>query len=346
MLLRDKTAIVTGIGPGMGRAIALAFAREGARLAIGARNEERLAAVAAEIEAAGGEVIAVPTDISDRPQCQRLVEETVKHFGALDVLVQNAAHGGDFTPAATADPDRWREIMDCNFFGALHLTQFCVPYMKDRGEGRIILINSGAALGPPPAFGAYAASKSALSSLVRSLAVELGADGIRVNGVALGLVDGDSFGAYATMLARSSGRSQEEVLAEVGESLPLGAIPSPEDCAGSIVFLASDLARPITGQNLRVNGGLLRRVPTRAVSGANTVERGSLPTAAPLRADRVGVLRNLSRAWVRRARLGAVPRPARSARDLPAPSSAASGPAPRRPVRHATARARAVSLQG
>jgi NAD(P)-dependent dehydrogenase (short-subunit alcohol dehydrogenase family) len=117
------------------------------------------------------------------------------------------------------------------------------------------LINSGVALAPPPAFGAYAASKSALSSLVRSLAVELGGDGIRVNGVSLGLIDGESFGAYAARLAKRSGRSVDEILQEVAESLPLGTIPSPEDCAGAIVFLASDLARPITGQNIRVNGG-------------------------------------------------------------------------------------------
>lgn len=255
MLLKDKVAIVTGIGPGMGRAIALACAREGAKLAIGARRAPQLEEVAAEIEAVGAQVIALPTDIADRQQCQRLVEATVKHFGAIDILVQNAAHGGDFTPAASADPDSWRAIMDCNFFGALHLTQLCVPHMKDRGDGRIILINSGAALGPPPNFGAYAASKSALSSLVRSLAVELGGDGIRVNGVSLGLIDGESFGAYAARLAKRSGRSVDEILQEVAESLPLGTIPSPEDCAGAIVFLASDLARPITGQNIRVNGG-------------------------------------------------------------------------------------------
>ncbi len=255
MLLKDKVSIITGIGPGMGRAIALAFAREGAKLAIGARNEDRLKEVAAEIEALGAPVIALPTDISDQAQCQRLVEAAVERFDGVDVLVQNAAHGGDFTTAEAADPESWRAVMDCNFFGALHLTQLCVPHMKSRGEGRIILINSGAALVPPPAMGAYAASKSALSALVRSLAIELGTSGIRTNGVALGLIEGASFGAYASMLAQSSGRTAEEVLREVGDSLPLGDIPTPEDCAGTIVFLASDLARPITGQNLVVNGG-------------------------------------------------------------------------------------------
>jgi len=255
MLLKDKVVIVTGIGPGMGRAIALACAREGAKLAIGARRAPQLEQVAAEIEAVGAQVIALPTNIIDRQQCQRLVEETVKHFGAIDVLVQNAAHGGDFKTALDADPHRWHTVMDCNFFSALHLTQLCVPHMKGRGDGRIILINSGAALDPPPSMGAYAASKSALSSLVRSLAVELGSDGIRVNGVALGLVDGDSFNAYAERLAKSSGRSIDEIVQEVGASLPLGAVPSAEDCAGTIVFLASNLARPVTGQNIRVNGG-------------------------------------------------------------------------------------------
>jgi len=135
MLLKDKVAIVTGIGPGMGRAIALAFAHEGARLAIGARSADRLEEVASEIEAAGAAVIALPTDISDRQQCKRLVDETVKRFGAIDILTQNAAHAGDLTPAMNADPDSWRAIMECNFFGSLHLTQFCVPHMKTRGGG-------------------------------------------------------------------------------------------------------------------------------------------------------------------------------------------------------------------
>src|ERR1019366_1641966 len=179
MLLKDKVAIITGVGPGMGRATVLAFAREGACLALGARTEERLRAIAKEAEAFGHPVITMPTDLTDRDSCRRIVDAAVERFGGVDILVQNGADGGDFKPAAEADPDRWRRIMEANFFGSLHLVQAAVPSMKQRGEGRIILINSGAGVDPMPLFGAYAASKAALASLVRPMSTELGQFGIR-----------------------------------------------------------------------------------------------------------------------------------------------------------------------
>jgi NAD(P)-dependent dehydrogenase (short-subunit alcohol dehydrogenase family) len=255
MLLDGKIAVVTGVGPGMGRSIALMFAREGASLALGARTEDRLRTIAREAEAFGHPVIAQPTDLTDRQSCRRLVEAALDRFGGIDILVQNGADPGEFIPAAEVDPDRWRHLMETNFFGALHLVQAVVPSMKERGEGRIILINSGAGIDPPPLFGGYAASKAALASLVRSLATELGPFGIRANGVHLGPVAEDHHRNWAEDEARKAGVSLEEWLKGFTAIFPLRYVPSPDECAGTVLFLASGLSRPITGQGICVNAG-------------------------------------------------------------------------------------------
>jgi NAD(P)-dependent dehydrogenase (short-subunit alcohol dehydrogenase family) len=135
------------------------------------------------------------------------------------------------------------------------LVQAVLPSMRERKEGRIILVNSGASTDPPPTLGAYAASKAALASLVRTIAVELGPEGIRANGIQLGPMDGENFRLYLENLAREAGRSYEEELALYNEQFALRYTPTTEECAGTALFLASDLARPITGQSIAVNGG-------------------------------------------------------------------------------------------
>ena len=252
-MLAGKVAIVTGIGPGMGRSIALLFAEHGADVVLGARSKDYLAKVADEVSAFGRESLSVPTDISDPAQCDRLVDATIERFGGVDVFVQNGHHAGDWKAVTDAEPADWRQIMEVNFWGAFTIARRVIPSMTERGGGRIVLVNSGAALRNPPTMGAYSASKSALGSLARTLAVEVGHSGILVNSLTLGPVAGENqFQIFDDDIDRAEA---ERLLEEKGRALPLGHIPTPDECAGSVLFLASPLSAAVTGQDLVVNGG-------------------------------------------------------------------------------------------
>jgi NAD(P)-dependent dehydrogenase (short-subunit alcohol dehydrogenase family) len=236
----------------MGRSIALALAREGADLVLAARRPERCEAVAEEVRDLGRIALVMPTDIADAGQCDELVDATVERFGGLDVFVQNGHHPGDWSPAVDADLDSWHEIMEINFFGALKLVQRVVPVMAARGGGRVVLVNSGAMISNPATMGAYSASKAALGSLVRTLSNEVATKGVLVNGVTLGPVQGEN---YSRFVPGDTDEEKNAVVDERGRALPLGHIPTPDECAGAVLFFASDLAAPITGQHLAVNGG-------------------------------------------------------------------------------------------
>jgi NAD(P)-dependent dehydrogenase (short-subunit alcohol dehydrogenase family) len=250
--LDDKVAIVTGIGPGMGRSIVLGLAAEGADVVLAARRKERLDAVADEVRALGRDPLVVPTDIADPAACDALVDSTLERFGGVDVFVQNGHHAGDWTRAVDADLDTWHEIMDINFFGALKLVQRVVPVMAERGGGRVILVNSGAIVSNPATMGAYAASKAALASLVRTLSNEVAPLGVLVNGVTLGPVQGEN---YSRFVPGDTDDERDAVVEERGRALPLGHIPTPDECAGAVLFFASELSASTTGQHLAVNGG-------------------------------------------------------------------------------------------
>jgi len=142
MLLENRVAIVSGVGPGMGRDIALRFAREGANLALGARSADYLESVAKEVRALGRRAVALPTDISKLEDCARLVGRAEEELGGVDILVNNAYHPGDYELFEHADLERWREPLEVNLFGSLRLTQEVVPRMKRRGGGAVVFINS------------------------------------------------------------------------------------------------------------------------------------------------------------------------------------------------------------
>ncbi len=209
MFEKGSVAIVTGAGPGMGRAIALGFASRGVDVVLAARRRERLDVLADEVRALGREPLVVAADLSDPDDCHAVVEQAIAHFGRLDHLVQNGHHPGDWVRIVDADPAAWKQVFDVNFFGAMHLIQAAAPVMNEGSS--IVLVNSGAALRNPPTMGAYAASKAALASLVRTAALELGPK-IRVNGVYLGPVTGESLDSGAEATAAATGDQRGGVL--------------------------------------------------------------------------------------------------------------------------------------
>lgn len=252
MFEEDSVAIVTGAGPGMGRAIAVGFAERGVEVVLAARRRERLDALADEVRALGREPLVVATDLGSAADCRAVVDETMSRFGRVDHLVQNGHHPGDWMGIVDAYPTLWKQIFDVSFFGAMHLIQAAAPVMS--GGSSIVLVNSGAVLRNPPTMGAYAASKAGLASLVRTAALEL-APKTRVNGVYLGPVTGESLEGNIGPAVSAQGVTPEEFLRQRGEDLPIRHIPTPEECAGSVLLLASQLASPVTGQHLAVNGG-------------------------------------------------------------------------------------------
>ncbi len=255
MLLKDKVAIVSGVGPGLGRATALALAREGASVGLAARTSERVQAVAEEIEALGGRAIPLATNIVDADECARVVAQTIDAFGGLDILVNNAFRGDGGASFADADLNEWRKVFEVNVWGSLQLTQAAVPALKKRGGGSVVFVNSMSARKIRSNEGSYASSKGALLVAARSLATELGSDGIRVNSVIPGWIWGPNVQYYVDWQIRERGLTKDEVIAEITDAIPLGFIPPQEDIAEAILFFASDMSRVITGQSLDVNGG-------------------------------------------------------------------------------------------
>jgi len=255
MLLAGRVGIVSGIGPGLGRAIALALAREGADVVLAARTAPALEDVAAEVRAAGRRALAVPTDVTQPAQCRQLAEAANATFGRIDVLVNNAFRSGPYEPVEQASLEDWRKVFDVNLFGTLALCQAVVPFMKVQGGGSIVMINSMSMRVIEPRFGGYAASKGALLTAAQTMAKELGASGIRVNSVVPGYIWGPALERYFADLARQRGTTPEAVYAEVASRTALGRIPTSEDVAAAVVFFASDLSRAVTGQALDVNAG-------------------------------------------------------------------------------------------
>jgi NAD(P)-dependent dehydrogenase (short-subunit alcohol dehydrogenase family) len=260
-LLDGKVALVSGVGPGLGRSIAHALADEGADVALVARRQEHLQTVAGELEALGRRVVWLPTDITKPDECARIANHARVELGGIDVLV-NVAHtyGSDhpFVETYLVEGElgaAWRRSMDVNFFGSLNMTYAVLPAMRERGEGRVIMINTMAVRDVQPRQGPYAASKAALAMAVRTLACELGSSGIRVNSVHPGFIRGHAVDAYFERTAQQRGCAPEDVYWEIAGKTALRYLPDEREIAGTVVFLASDLSRPITGQSIDVNCG-------------------------------------------------------------------------------------------
>jgi NAD(P)-dependent dehydrogenase (short-subunit alcohol dehydrogenase family) len=249
MKLRDKVALITGGTSGIGEATSLLFAQEGARVAITGRSAERGCALVAKIESGGGQAIFLECDVRSAEQCRRTVEETLKAFGRLDVLFNNA---GVYYPHTALDctEEEWDAQIDTNLKGTFLMSKYALPGMIAQGSGAIINNSSGWGLVGGDAAVAYCASKGGVVLLTKAMAIDHGRQGIRVNCVCPGDVD-------TPMLpddARRRGLKWEDYLAGAANR-PMGRIGTPEEIAKAVLFLASDDSSFMTGAALVVDGG-------------------------------------------------------------------------------------------
>ena len=245
--LTGKTAIVTGSTKGIGKAIAEALARAGARVAISSRKADACEAVAQELRGEGLDVAPVACHIGKKEDLEHLVSETRRLYGQIDVLVSNAAVNPYFGPTAALPDEAFAKVMDTNVRSSMWLCNMVMPEMAERRDGSIIIVSSIGGLRGSAVLGIYGISKAADMQLARSLAVEWGPKNIRVNCIAPGLVRTD----FAKALWQNP-----ETLAREEASTPLRRIGEPDDIAGAAVFLASRAGNWITGQTIVVDGGV------------------------------------------------------------------------------------------
>lgn len=255
MRLKDKVAIVTGAGQGIGKAIALAFAREGARVVLAARTLENLEACASRMPE--GASLVVPTDLTDEAAIQSLVERTLAEFGTIDILVNNSGVAGPTKACEEVSREEWVTCFDVNVTGAFLMTKHVIPTMKAKRRGRILNISSMSGKRPLPNRTPYTASKMAIIGLTRTLAFELGEYGVTVNAVCPGATSGPRIDSVIENMARSFGVTFEEAKKTFTEPGALKTLVDAEDHAALCVFLASEEAARMTAQDINVTGGLV-----------------------------------------------------------------------------------------
>ena len=243
----DRVAIVTGAASGIGRATALRLAAEGATVVIADVNLEGAGSVAKSISEGGGRALALGVDVTDAHGVRAMTERAVSAFGKLDILVSNAGwdRAGSF---ADTDEELWDRVIAINYRGHLATCHAALPYMKQRGGGRIVTVASDAGRVGSSGEVVYSGAKGAVIAFTKGLAREVARDGINVNCVAPGLVD--------TPLLAGIAEGNEKLIAAIVRSIPLRRTGVPEEVAAAICFFASPDAAYITGQTLSVNGGL------------------------------------------------------------------------------------------
>jgi len=255
VLLKDKVGIVSGLGPGLGTAVALAFAREGADVALLARREENLRDVAKDVERMGRRAFWSPTDVTDGAACQRFVDQAHRALGRIDILVNNAFYGGPQALLVEGNLDAWRQAMEVNYWGALNMVDAVLPFMRLAGEGRIVNVTTAAIRLRAPGRGAYIGSKSAVAGMTKALATELGEYGIRVNSIVPGWIWGPVIERMFAEQASERGVDPQVIYSENASQLALQYLPTADEIAGTVIFFASSLSRAVTGQALDVNAG-------------------------------------------------------------------------------------------
>lgn len=248
MRLKDKVAVITGAGSGIGRAIAVRFANEGATVVVAELNPERGEETAAMIREQDHEAISVPTDVSKTEDVQKLFEEIDRRGWELDILINNAGNaGGQLTPLEELSDEQWDATVDVHLGGTFRCCREALKRMKPRKQGIIVNFGSVAGLRGLPGSSPYTAAKGAIISLSKSLAHEVAPEGIRVNCIAPGWID--------TPILKNL---PEKWLPRMIKDTPLGRLGTPEDIAGVAMFLSTDDSAYVTGQIISPNGGMYR----------------------------------------------------------------------------------------
>ena len=256
MKLEGRIALITGGGKGLGKAISLAFAREGADVVIGSRTQSALEEVVTEIEAMGRRSLAVVTDLSDPEQAEAMVDRALQKFNNIDILVNNAGIEGPVADVVDMDIEGWNEAFAVNLTGAMLCAKYVLKKsMIPRQSGIIINISSQRGRMGVALRSAYCASKAGLISLTQSLAWEVGRYGIRVNSIAPGPVLGERVERVLKEAAKKMGISFEEVVESTKAVSPLKRMVKPEEVATVAVFLASEESGDMTGQTINCTAG-------------------------------------------------------------------------------------------
>ncbi|BDH61765.1 sorbitol 6-phosphate dehydrogenase [Lysinibacillus sp. PLM2] len=251
--LKEKVAIVTGASKGIGLYTALQLTKEGAKVTIAARNEASLNEAKAFIkEQTGVEVFTFSADVSKEEDCKSLIEATVKHYGKLNILVNNAGTSSA-NPFEEVDTDLWRSDLDLKLFGAINCSKYALPYLKEQNGGAILNLSAILAKTPPASSLPTTVSRSAGLALTKAMSKDLGKYNIRVNAVCIGLIRSRQI--ENKWKETMPNITWEEYSKEVGKSIPLGRIGETEEAANVITFLVSDAASYVTGTSVNIDGG-------------------------------------------------------------------------------------------
>ena len=250
-MLTGKTALITGGGRGIGRAIALAFAGKGARIAVAARTAEQVEQVAAEI---GNEAVGLVCDVGDVESVARMFSEMRERLGDADILVNNAGIAESATVVNTTD-ELWHRHLSINLSGTFYCTRAALPAMLKKRWGRIINIETIAGKTGAPYIAAYSASKHGVLGLTKSIALEVATTGITVNAICPGYVDTDMVTRGVERITERTGRTAEEALDTLKKMSPQNRLVTSDEVAALALLLASDEGRGITGQGINVDGG-------------------------------------------------------------------------------------------